>query len=212
MATVEQSDRGASGKKGRVRRPYAARMPIDERRTQLLDVTLQIIAERGIGGVTIDAVSKVADISRSVIYRIFDDADDILWELLDREEEYARGRIAQIVPLDSTDPQVWLDATQRLFEEMAAEPIRWKAFLLPPGGNPGPAEERLEAWNAEMAVTLSAVLRKGIPGKDIDHELIAQSLVSLMLDGARRVLGDPKTYPPKRVVDAMRQVLARLTG
>ena len=49
------------------RRPYAPRLPPEERRTQLLDAALAIVAEQGVSAVSIEAIARRADVTRPVV-------------------------------------------------------------------------------------------------------------------------------------------------
>ncbi len=65
----------------RARRPYAPRLPPEQRREQLLDAALCLIVERGYAGVSIEAVARIAGITRPVVYDHFPnlDASCTLW-------------------------------------------------------------------------------------------------------------------------------------
>ena len=51
----------------------AKRMPAEERREQLLDVTAELVAEQGFQAVSIQAVARRAGISRPIVYEHFGD-------------------------------------------------------------------------------------------------------------------------------------------
>ena len=75
-------------------RPSAARMTPDQRREQLLDIVLEIIATDGVGAVSIDRVARSVGVSRPVVYGVFADTDDMLRASLDREEQRALAQLA----------------------------------------------------------------------------------------------------------------------
>jgi len=55
------------------------------RRGMILDKAAEIINEEGISNLTMERISRNADISKSLMYKYFDSLTDLLKELLDRE-------------------------------------------------------------------------------------------------------------------------------
>src|SRR5580700_10867445 len=82
------------------RRRYAARMPPDDRRQQLLDAALGVILEQGYAGVSIEAIARSAGVTRPVVYDHFPNLGSLLGALLDREEESALAQLAEVLPTD----------------------------------------------------------------------------------------------------------------
>ena len=60
-----------------------------ERREQLLDVTLDLVVERGFHAVTIEAVAQGAGVTRPIVYKQFTDLSGLVEALIDREEDRA---------------------------------------------------------------------------------------------------------------------------
>ena len=76
------------------RRPYAPRLPPEERRTQLLDAALEIVAEEGLPGVEATAwfgLQAPARTPRNIVQRYSDEMNAII-----REPEMQR-RLADLV-------------------------------------------------------------------------------------------------------------------
>ena len=61
------------------------RLPPEERRRQLLDAALEVLAEEGFDALTVEAVARRAGLTRPVIYDQFGDLDGLLLALVDRE-------------------------------------------------------------------------------------------------------------------------------
>src|ERR1700730_18989436 len=80
------------------RRRYAPRMPPAERREQLIDAALTVILEQGYGGVSIEAIARVAGVTRPVVYDHFTNLGRLLHALHEREEAYALAELPRIVP------------------------------------------------------------------------------------------------------------------
>src|ERR1700757_3686929 len=85
------------------RRRYAPRMPPEKRRGQLIDAALSVIVEQGYEGVLIEAVAKVAGVTRPVIYDHFPNLGSLLRALIEREERYALDQLAAVVPAAPQD-------------------------------------------------------------------------------------------------------------
>src|SRR5579862_6560196 len=82
----------------KARRRYAARMPPEQRREQLIDAALSVILDQGYGGVSIEAIARAAGVTRPVVYDHFPNLGQLLWTLVQREERYSLGQLAEVVP------------------------------------------------------------------------------------------------------------------
>jgi AcrR family transcriptional regulator len=199
------------------RRPYAARMPPEERREQLLDATLEVIAERGFGAVTIDAVARGAGVARPVVYRLFDDRAGLLAALFGREQERALSQIAAAIPAipDERDPDELLVAGLRVFLEAVAEsPTTWKLVLV--DIDSAPEELRTEVLRRRAIVREQiqqlvawGVERRGGP-EGLDAELFARMVQTFAEEAARLVISDPKRFPTERFLAMVELLLASI--
>ena len=132
----------------RKRRPYAARVPIEERRTQLLDAALRIIDRDGYDGVSIDAIAKEAGVTRPVVYGAFDGLGPLLMTLLERQQKRALSQLFSALPLTALGSPP-LDLVERavpaLHQMLLSDPITWRAILQAPANVPDAVRERIEA-------------------------------------------------------------------
>ena len=74
------------------------RMTGAERREQILDVTSDLVGDRGFHALSIEAVAREAGITRPVIYGHFDDLDGLLTALIDRESVRALTSSREVLP------------------------------------------------------------------------------------------------------------------
>jgi AcrR family transcriptional regulator len=195
---------GSAGAVRRARR-YAPRLPPAERREQLLDAALQLIAEQGHDAVSIEAVARRAGVSRPVVYGLFSDLGDLLETLLEREEERALRQLATAVPAPPGDrdlDQLVVDGLMAFLTAVADNPLTWRLILLPIDSTPASLRDRVECSRGavveqvERLVAWGLERRGGLPGMDV--ELMARIIVVVGEEAGRLVLTDPERFPPKR--------------
>lgn len=189
----------------KVRRPYAPRLPPEQRREQLLDAALSVILEHGYSGVSIEAIARAAGVTRPVIYDHFPNLGALLHALIEREERYALAQLESVVPVELPDdaPGQTLPASvRRLLEEIRSRPATWRLILLPPEGTPAIVREHVKR-NRERTqqrieqVVRAALLRPELPD-DLDVELTARAIRDLTEEAGRMVLTDPHDFTPER--------------
>src|SRR5262245_14488619 len=115
------------------------RMTAAERREQILDVTKELVDERGFHAVSIEAVARRAGITRPVVYTHFNDLPGLLEALIAREGTRALQQLAVLLPTDLTGANrrdVLLQAMRSYLDAVAADPITWRLVLMPPEGAP----------------------------------------------------------------------------
>src|SRR5947208_1454796 len=124
---------------GRTRRRYAPRLPPDQRRQQLIDAALSVILERGYGRVSIEAIARVAGVTRPVVYDHFPNLGRLLHALIEREERIALDQLEHVVPEDIgavAPAELLTGGVLRFLDAVASRPATWRLILLPPAGTP----------------------------------------------------------------------------
>ena len=176
------------------------RMSAAERREQLLDVTLALVAHRGFHAVSIEAVAREAGITRPVVYGHFGDLGGLLAALVERETARALGQLVAVLPtrIDPGDPQRDLVAAFDAYVDAAeAAPDTWRLVLMPPEGTPARLRDQVaagrEAVIAALAGAVGPVLRTP------DPELAARMLSAMSDEAVRLRLTDPERYPRDRL-------------
>lgn len=186
------------------RRPYAARMPIEQRREQVLDATIAIIARDGYDAVTIDAIARECGVTRPVIYSAYDGLGPLLHALLDRSQARA---LTQINDIMSTliDPTTFIrEGTRRLIETVRAEPEIWRPILGLIENSPREVRERVEGDRARIREQVGALLSLAAPG--VDTEVTAHLIVAALEHIAGLALAGE--FSNDRLIDAL-DVLVR---
>jgi AcrR family transcriptional regulator len=197
----------------RQRRPYAPRLAPAERREQLMDAALQVIARDGYDAVTIESVAREAGVTRPVVYNVFDGLDALLFALLDRQERRALGRLTDTISLtpDLSDLTGYLTRTVRELVAMILEdPLLWRPIFLTHGGTPVAVRERVdrdrEVVRARMQQVVELALALRPAGSGLDAQVLSQALVGIGEHFARLLLERPGEVD----VDALASTVAGL--
>jgi len=193
-------------------------MAPEQRREQLIDAALEVILERGYGGVSIEAIAREAGITRPVVYDHFPNLNRLLHAVIEREERIALEQLAEVVPEDPGDhePGELLAAgVTRFLEAVSSRPATWRIILLPLEGTPSIVREHVEANRALVLGRIEALVRWAIERndtpRDLDVELTAHTLRDWSEQAGRMVLTNPERYPQQRYEQFVKQFLKLLT-
>ena len=191
----------------RSRRPYAPRLPPEQRREQLLDAALGLIIERGYAGVSIEAVARVAGVTRPVVYDHFPNLGRLLHALVEREERCALAQLEEVVPADPGDadpPELLARGVRRFLDAVQARPDTWRIILLPIEGTPSIIREQVETNRTKMLTRITALVRWAFAQPEFPHEidveLTAYAIRHLSEEAGRMVLTDPARFSSERYV------------
>lgn len=206
----------------RKRRPYAARVPVDVRREQLLDAALTVIVRDGYDAVSIDAIAREAGVTRPVVYGVFDGLGPLLGALLDRQQERALAQLAAALP-QSPDAALALggdlrslvtDAARRLIEQVRSDPLTWQPILLAPHNVPEPVRVRIAADREDVVARLAGLIELGLAvggRQGLDAEVLAHALLAVLEHFGRLLLIEPERFDTERLVATVTGVLDALS-
>ncbi|MEU1404870.1 TetR/AcrR family transcriptional regulator [Streptomyces sp. NPDC005728] len=206
----------ASEDRPRRRRPYAPRVPIEQRREQLLDAALAVIVSDGYDRISIDAIAKRADVARSVVYGAFESLGLLLTALLDRQQARAFERLLETIPdtADLRDPGAFAAETVRGMSAMLhQDPDTWRLILLPPGNMPTVVRDRIEADRERFRLRVEAWLSLALAGRsapELDPQVLAHALVACAEHFGRLALTDPGKFDPARLISQVRLILGAI--
>ena len=195
------------------KRAYAPRMPAEERREQILDATLGLIAEKGYESVSMEGIARAAGVTKPVVYDLFGTLADLLEALLAREEERALNQLAELVPVppEDADPaEVLVSGLDAFLRAVANRPDAWGLILLPVEAQPRLVQQRVERDRSAIAEQLESIVRWGVGRMEIpisDVELLVETIINLAEEGGRLHLADPERYPRERLTDFTRSLL-----
>lgn len=192
----------------RKRRPYAPRVPMAERREQLLDAALTIIDRDGYDGVSIDAIAREVGVTRPVVYGAFDGLGPLLSALLDRQQQRAITQLYGALPLTSlagTPVGIVEQGIPALHAMVLADPVTWRAILQPPGNAPDPVRERIEGDRSRVLGMIRMMVAAVVPGADAD--VLAHAVLALLEHFGQLVLAEPEQFTAERLTASARAMI-----
>ncbi len=197
------------------RRPYAARVPLAERREQVLDAALALIAEHGYRAVSMEAVARAVGVTRPVVYGAYPSLPVLLGALVVREEGRALRVLDSVVPADPAGrhpDEVLVESIGAFLAAVAAHPHAWRLILLPIEGTPAPVRRQVERKRAALLGRLRELVAWGLEHRGgphgLDEELLSRAILSVGEEAGRLLLTDPERYPAERLVGFARSLLA----
>jgi AcrR family transcriptional regulator len=191
------------------------RLPIEQRRAQMLDAALALISRDGYAALSVEAIAREGGVSKTVVYDSYGGLAPLLLALLEREERSALRSVAQAAPAlpEGTDPTAaalaWVRA---LAEAVAGNPVTWRLMLIPPQGTPEIVREHVQRGRdvvLEQARALVAAIFVG--RRDVDVELAARAIVAVAEECAKLLLDRPAEFPPERLAGFAAASLTALT-
>lgn len=155
-------------------------------RQEILDAARELVAGKGVGGVTVEDIARATDFAVGSIYRHFRSKEELLELVIC---ELALPYVEEIEGLAQAEApfSVRLDRVFEAFGQMAAEhePL-WQLFLVAPGGLPVPgsgAGDHLRASSTRyfeaMTALMASGLREGFLAED-DAGALAQLLIGML--------------------------------
>ena len=190
-------------------------MAAPARREQVLDAALGIIARDGYAAVSIDAIARELDVTRSVIYSQFDGLDALLQALLDRQSERA---LQCLLGALSTEPDLrdlrgYVHATIfRLCSIVAAVTALWAPIFAPAAATPEAVRRRIgrdrEAVRTRIeALSQVAADAGGLPA-GVDPCILSHTLVAIGEHFGRLLIEDPAAVDPTAVATTLSALIA----
>lgn len=195
------------------RRPYAARVPVEQRRTQLMDAALAIVVREGFDKVSIDAIAREAGVTRPVVYGVFDGLGDLLSVLLDRQQQRALDELAPLLVAGFDEGSEAIDQLPELIrvvaEAIARDPVTWRPILVAPHGMPSIVRGRIDADRQRVREVLASMIGSAFAARDMqpDVEVLSHALVAVLEHFARLLLEEPELFEIDRLVDSVKLVL-----
>jgi AcrR family transcriptional regulator len=181
--------------------PEPVRLSRAERREQLFDVTLDLLAESGFDAISVEAIARRAQVNRAVVYRSFANLQLLLLALLRREDARTRKTIDALVPADlggRTTPEILAESLTTFLAAVLRNPQTYRVILLRPESAPLFLQKLVNRRRAQIAERLKPLVELGLPTVE-DADLIARLVLSAGEELARLALDD-EDFPPERIL------------
>jgi AcrR family transcriptional regulator len=186
------------------------RPPVPERRTQILDAFIELLAEHGLEAVSLDDVARAAGVQRSMIRHFVGNRADLI---RGAAEELAE-RYARLVRAQLGDDPTLAEAIDHLFSDrwvggMATEDAAL-AQLLREAAHDEPTRERIKAMYDQLVASLAAGIRREHPtvttsaSRDLAYTIVCAAEHNVAMRG----LG----FPASRSLGAARTVHELIAG
>jgi len=187
-------------------------MSAPARREQLLDVTGELVAERGFAAVSIQAVARRAGISRPIVYEHFGDLPGLLEALVERETARALVQVSEteLGDLSEGDPtELMLESLHTYLGAVERHPATWRLVLMPPEGAPELLRKSIARGRNAVLGKLTLAVRpiSQAGGNAPDPELTARILSAIADEYARLLLTEPRRFAPARLLEHARWYL-----
>ncbi|MFZ4720285.1 MAG: TetR/AcrR family transcriptional regulator [Ilumatobacteraceae bacterium] len=171
------------------------RLPAPARREQILDVSVQVFAQRGFHATSMNDVAEAAGVTKPVLYQHFDSKQDLYLALL----EEAGTRLRNAVRKGVTDAGNGKEQTELGFKAY----FRWvaedhDAFLLLFGSRASRDEEStiaIRRITAEAAHAIAPLIAVDIESEH--REMLAQGLVGLAEGVSRHLIEKGLPFEPE---------------
>jgi AcrR family transcriptional regulator len=140
--------------------PESGALPPPQRE-RILDATERLIAERGCGGATIEAIVKAAGVSSVTFYEFFDGKEACFVAAFDRAFEVGAAELARAAPEELSWAERIATGLRALTALVATEPARARLCLIE-------AQTAGPVLNARFEVALDLVAAKLREGRALD--------------------------------------------
>lgn len=186
-------------------------------RERAIHAAAQLIADQGLGAVTLDAVATAAGCSLPSLHAVFDRRDGLLAAVFERY-----GPAPDLAALAADPPDTLEELVRAIYRAMAGvldkEPRVLPAILADAFSRPGgPGTQAMQASLPRMAVNLRDVLAAQVQAeqlRDLPYPLLIQLLIGpivahvLMRPTLEPILGDDLP-PVQSAIDAFTEAFLR---
>ena len=164
------------------------------RRPLVLDAALAVWDAKGYRGTTMAAIAARAGVSKPVLYECYDNKDDVLRALLDREEGLLMSATQAALPVgDAKDLRATVAAAyEAFFDAVLVHPVSWRIVVDAQRVMPAAIESRYHRARALFVEQIAELVRRLTPGgEDLTNAeslVLASNFASLAEDNASLLL------------------------
>lgn len=201
------------------RRKYAPRLPREERREQLLDAALDVLADRPLQELSMEAVAAQAGIGKPVVYTAFDSRAELVAALLRREHGRGLAQVRDAMPEDLTElgpTGAYASTVSAFLKSVVENPTRWRLILTVPDSAPREYRDSLRAARSTIVAQAELLAKAGAglqpPLATLDSALLGHTMLSFAEMLGRLAVNDPDTYPRERLEQFAHSAMALLAA
>lgn len=179
---------------------------------------MALIDSNGFSGVSIDAIAKEAGVSRPVVYGSFDNLNELLLALLDRQEQRALAQLMGALPESITEgpPEELLAGTvRRLVAAVEEDPATWKPVLTAAESTPEELQRRIDSNRELIRKRFEMLLASWAAfagGPSLDAELASHALMGMALYFGRMLIERPGELDADRLVALLESMIVTMTS
>ncbi len=204
----------------RPRRKYSPRLSREQRREQVLDTALEVLRDRGLHELSMEAIAEAADIGKPVIYTAFRTRSELIETLLERELDRGISEVREAMPVNmtSTEPTAAYTATISTFLQAVIDnPTRWRLILTMPDSAPRDYREALRNARSVMQAESEELARTGAvlmpePLAKLDSALLGHAMLSFAEMLGRLAARNSETYSRERLEAFTAELMSLLPG
>ena len=189
-------------------------MTADARRDQLLDAALAIVVREGYAAVSINAIARELDVTRPVVYNVFDGLDSLLHALLDRQERLALSQLLSRISVPTElppDPSAYAKTTiADLIAMVREDPSTWTPILLAGADTPPAVRERIETDREAVRTRFQTLVETALahrPAAGLDARVMSHALLALAEYFGRLALRDDGAADAQAIADTISTLL-----
>ena len=179
----------------------------------VLDAALELFAEHGYAGTSMNAIAAAAGVTKPVVYDCYPGKQALFNALLEREEKLLMGAIAERLASepDSSDLERMIGrGYTAVFEAATERPAAWRLVFAPSSGAEAHANNEGRA-RASIVNRLAHLIDRPLAElgvRDAQHKavLMAELLASVAEGCVRQINANPDQWKP----DEVGQLLGRL--
>lgn len=196
----------------RRRRPYAARVPAEQRREQLLDAALRIIVRDGYDAISMDAIAREAGVTRPVVYGAFDRLGPLLGALLDRQQQRAFGQLTEAMPsLEELAAGGPGPGIRRMVQMVRDDPDTWRPVLVGAYDVPAEVRARIESDRRRFVDQVAGLIRLSVGDGPPDPTMLAHAVLAISEHFGRLILAEPEEFDDDQLVVVVERLLQSFT-
>lgn len=188
----------------------SARMPRDQRRTQLLETAIPLFTQSGFHATSMDDIATAAGVTKPVLYQHFGSKEELYDEVVVVTGKRLIEGVEELADFEGTTTER-VRAGMSRFYQMVTEQAALRLFT----GHEHVSEQitaRVTAVLDEMAVALASVLLAARHMTDAEARVIGRAMISLTQSTAA-MMHDVTESEREQILDTVAQLAVRgLTG